>query len=747
MTSAPKGSPNVLVVLYGAVGCAGWSTYGGRIQMPTLDRLASNGLTYSQWHTTEVSLPEDSCFITGRDRPAFTELSAPASDMPGHYRREPDEAATLASVLRDAGWSTCWIGRRQGERGRTSETCAPRRSWPMAAGFERFHDLGDAANHAASDAADAAIEFLRAARHSSVDRPWYLSYCPGTDYATSVVPRAFLDRYRGKFDDGYDAYRCWALARMIERRLLPADTKLAAIRPARGAAPGDLGAVRSWRTLSADERSRSSGAAELYAATSEYADAHIGRIVEWLEESGQLDNTLILYGADNGASGDGSLDASMDDLAFFDSFPVGLRGVVETEGVIDSPLIPRSEDDALAGWLTAFSTPHRALGRSAAWAGSQPAPMLIHWPSGINARGEVRHQYHHCTDVLPTILECCGLEMPEFVAGVRQSPLAGVSMRYTFEDLSAATTKRTQWYDTAGVRSIWHEGWKATIEHAPMSSLMQSEDYDRWRLFHTDADRAETADLAAMYPEKVRELSELWLAEARSYDARSLDDVAIMKFVKCETGIPVPVSGRYVYHAHLTERHGAGVTITQGRALRIFAQIDIEGGAEGLICAQRSPFGSYALRLKACKLCFEHEFFGISSEHDLFCDAPARGRHVVGVEITRNDHHDTDGPAGHATLFVDGERSTCVTLRTMTGRFPLCGEGLTIGDGGAAAALSEHDASSSLVGARVIKIVFDVAEEAAVDAPHTAGTKGQYVARRGAEYSSGAAVAAHILPR
>jgi len=716
--SAPKGSPNVLVVLYGEVGFAGWSAYGGRIHMPTLDRLASGGLTYSQWHTAAASSPADSCLLTGRNqhRHTFGQLGGPVGETAGNGRHGPGEAATIASVLRDAGWSTCWIGRSQDESGGACDVCEPGTSWQSIAGYDCFHDFGDGAHHAASDAADAAIEFLLDAGHTTPGRPWYLSYCPGTD-STALVPRAYLDRYRGKFDDGYDTYRCWVLARMIERGLLPRDTKLAPS-AARESPSGETNAVRPWRDLSADERSRYSRAAEVYAGASEYADAQIGRIVEWLGESGQLDNTLIFYGADNGASGDALLETATDDIAFFDGFPVGLGPVTEALEVIGSAPSPHGEDDDLTGWATAFSTPHRVLDPPTAYGGGQAVPLIIHWPRGINARGEIRHQYHHCIDVVPTILECCGLEMPELVAGVRRSPLPGVSMRYTFEDASAATTKRTQCYETPGLHGIWHDGWSATIEHAAMSSLIRSPNGDRWRLFHTDADRSEAVDLAEQYPEKVRELSELWLAEARRFDVRSLNDCAIMRFVKCETGVPVPVSGRYIYHANTTALTEASATITQGTAFRIFAQVDIAGNAEGVICAQRSPFGGYAIRLRSGKLCFEHDFFGISPERDLVCDAPPLGRHVVGVEIAKHDHGDTHGPDGRATLYVDGEPSVSAPLRRMTGRFLLCGEGLVIGCDEADESHDEHEASTSLVGARVIKVVFDVAEEAAVGTAH-----------------------------
>src|SRR5215213_1574248 len=747
--SVPKNSPNVLVVLYDAVGCAGWSTYGGRIKMPTLDRLARNGLTYSQWHTSAVSAPADSCFLTGRNqhRYAFAELAGVGSDFTVDARRRPKEVATLASVLRDAGWSTCWIGRSHKEHCVASDMCAPKQSWQTDDGFVRFHDLGDGAPHAASDAADAAIEFLRDARSSSPSTAWYLSFCPGADHSVALVPRAYLDRYRGRFDDGYDAYRHWVLVRMIERGLLPRDTKLTPLGPAQERSSGETHTVRPWRTLSADERSRFSRVAEVYAATSEYADAQIGRIVAWLDDTGQLDNTLIVYGADSGASGVEMVDTSTNDIAFFDSFPVGLSGVKETLEVFGSRPSPNSEDDALGGWTAAFSTPHRVLDRSAGDGAGRSVPLVIHWPRGINARGEVRHQYHHCTDVVPTILECCGLAMPELVAGVPQSPLPGVSMRYTFEDASAATRKRTQYYEMPGTRGIWHDGWRATIGHAAMSSLIRPIDTERWHLFHTDADRSEAVDLAEQYPEKVRALSELWLAEGRKYGVQSHGDVAIMQFVKCETGVPVPVSGRYVYHPNTHELTETSATITQGRTFRVFAQIDIAAGAEGLICAQRSPFGGYALRLKGGKLRFEYDFFGISPQHDLVCDGPPLGRHVVGVEIAKQDHEHVDGPAGSVTIYVDGEPSACTPLHTMTGRFLLCGEGFTIGCDDADASHDEREASTSLVGARVIKVVFDVAEEAAMNAARTAGTKGQYVTRACSEYSSGAAVAAHILPR
>ena len=263
--------------------------------------------------------------------------------------------------------------------------------------------------------------------------------------------------------------------------------------------------------------------AEVYAALSEYTDVQIGRVIDYLEESDQLENTLIFYCADNGASGEGSPNGSVNENRFFNGYP---DDIDDNLAMIDKLGSPETYNHYPTGWAVAFSTPYRMFKRYSQYAGGTADPMVIHWPKGFTARGEVRDQYHHCTDVVPTILECCGLAMPDVVDGVRQTPLAGVSMRYSFDDADAATRKETQYYEMLSTRGLWHNGWKVSTEHGPMINKGAFDD-DRWQLFHTDVDRSEAHDLAADHPDKVRELSQLWLAQAKKSNVLPLNDYGV----------------------------------------------------------------------------------------------------------------------------------------------------------------------------------------------------------------------------
>ena len=303
--------------------------------------------------------------------------------------------------------------------------------------------------------------------------------------------------------------------------------------------------ARPWASLSEDEKTLFSRMAEVYAALSEYTDVQVRHVIDYLEESGQLDNTLIFYCADNGASGEGSPNGSVNENRFFNGYP---DDVESNLAMIDKLGSPATYNHYPTGWAVAFSTPYRMFKRYSQYAGGTADPMVIHWPKGFQARGEVRDQYHHCTDVVPTILECCGLTMPDVVEGVRHTPLAGVSMRYSFDDADAPTRKETQYYEMLSTRGLWHQGWKVSTEHGPMITKGAFDD-DRWQLFHTDVDRSEAHDLAAEHPDKVTELSELWLAEAKKNNVLPLNDYGVAGIhaleYKVAPGTPLHLLPRY----------------------------------------------------------------------------------------------------------------------------------------------------------------------------------------------------------
>ncbi|MCJ8156202.1 arylsulfatase [Sphingomonas sp. LaA6.9] len=736
---APEGAPNVLVILYDDTGQAAWSPYGGRIAMPTMDRLARNGLTYSQWHTTAVCSPTRSCFLTGRNHHAngFGTISEAATGFPGYNGHIPLENGTIAHILRNAGWSTFWIGKNHNVPVDAFSIGASKKAWPLGLGYDRFYGfIGGETNqwypeliednhfvdqpyqpeegyHFSKDIADKAITFIRDTKQSDPEKPWYMWYCPGANHAPHHAPQDYIDKYKGKFDDGYEAYRTWVLERMIERGILPQGTALTPINPLPEGVLPQADSVRPWDTLNDDEKRLFSRMAEVYAAFSEYTDVQIGRVIDYLEESGQLNNTLIFYCADNGASGEGSPNGSVNENRFFNGYPDDMESNL---AMIDKLGSPDTYNHYPTGWAVAFSSPYKMFKRYASYSGGTCDPLVIHWPAGIKARGEVRHQYHHCNDIVPTILECCGVPMPEEIDRVKQAPLAGVSMKYSFDQADAPTTKQVQYYEMAGTRGIWAGGWKAAAQHGPLPSDQGNFGKDVWELFNTEEDRAEAHDLAAEYPEKLKELQELWLDEARKNNVLPLVDLGLAAYHAAEFHAEPLKSGRYTYYPGTTEVPEASAARTLGASFKALAEVEFNGETEGVIFAQGSRFGGYSLFVKDGKLVFAYNFLGIPPEQRLTCDAPKDGRHIVGVEFAKERISDRLETFGTMTLYVDDKAVAEGEFRTQSGHYALCGEGLAIGRDAGDAVSSEYGSAFDFRGGTIEKVVFDVADDHYFDA-------------------------------
>ncbi len=734
---APKDAPNVLVILYDDTGQAAWSPYGGRINMPTMDRLAKNGLTYTQWHTTSVCSPTRSCFLTGRNHHAngFGTIAESAAGFPGYSGHIPPENATIATILRNAGWSTFWVGKNHNVPVDAFDIGANRKHWPLGLGYDRFYGfIGGETNqwfpeliednhfvdqpyqpeegyHLSKDLADKAITFIRDTKQSRPDKPWYLWYCPGANHAPHHAPKEYIEKYKGKFDDGYEAYRDWVLQRMIERGILPKGTGLTPLNPMEEGTFLEADAVRPWNSLSADEKKLFSRMAEVYAAFSEYTDAEAGRIIDYLEESGQLDNTLIFYCADNGASGEGSPNGSVNENKFFNAYPDDMK---DNLAMLDKLGSPDTYNHYPTGWAVAFSTPYRMFKRYSQYAGGTCDPLVIHWPKGFKAKGELRDQYHHCTDVVPTILECCGVKMPAVVDGVRQSPLAGVSMKYSFDRKAAKTRKKVQYYEMLSTRGIWQNGWKAATEHGPMIDRGQF-DKDRWQLFNTDKDRAEVNDLATKYPTKVKELARLWMAEARKNRALPLNDYGVVGIHSLEYKVEPSKDGRYSYYPGTTEVPEASAARTLGGSFRILAEVDFAKDSQGVIVSQGSRFGGYTLFAKDGALNFVFNFLGIPPEQKLTCPLPGAGRHIVGVSFDKRGMGKQNEVLGTMRLFVDEKEQARGDFRTQSGHYALAGEGLAVGRDAGDPVSSAYGPGFHFTGGGIVKVVYDIGNDQYVD--------------------------------
>ncbi len=700
---APEGAPNILFVLYDDTGLAAWSPFGGRINMPTLQKLADNGLMYSQWHTTALCSPTRSTLLTGRNHHlnGCAAITEGANGFPGAHGRIPEQCATIGQVLQDAGWSTYWLGKNHNVPEQDIASGGSRKEWPLQKGFDRYYGfLGGETNnwypdlvednkfvdqpygpeegyHLSKDLADNALQMIRDQKASNPSKPWFMWFCPGANHAPHHCPQEYVDKYKGKFDDGYEAYREWALPRMIAKGILPEGTTLTPVNPLPGevANPGD--AVRPWNSLNADEKRLFSRLMEVYAGFSEYTDVQVGRIIDYLEQSGQLENTLVLYAADNGASGEGSPNGSVNENKFFNNYPDELSENLKYLDVLGGP---DTYEHYPTGWAVATSTPFKMFKRYSEYAGGTCDPLVISWPKGIKAKGEVRNQYHHSTDIVPTILEVCGLEMPTVYRGVEQYPLSGVSMRYTFDAKpDAPTMKKRQYYAMLGTRGIWENGWKAVALHAPLTGKGHF-DKDEWELYHVDADRAESRNLAKEHPEKLQALIKAWFEEAEKNLVLPLDDRSAAEQLGIERPAEEAPRERYIYYPG-TAPVPEGVAVNcRGRSYKILANVEIaDANCSGVIFAHGSRFGGHSLFIRDKKLHYVYNFLGIKPEQQFVSPELKPGKYTLGMEFMRESAGKYGESLGKARLYVNDTAVAEGPMRTQPGKFTLSGDGLCIG--------------------------------------------------------------------
>jgi arylsulfatase A-like enzyme len=734
---APEGSPNVLIVLYDDTGLAAWSPFGGRIQMPTLQRLAGDGLTYSQWHTTALCSPTRSCFLTGRNhhQNGMACITEGAIGYPGANAHIPPECGTLAEVMRRAGWSTFWLGKNHSVPVDDLHAGSTKETWPLHQGWDRFYGfLGGETNqwypdltvdnhqieqpytpeegyHLSKDLADQAIGMIRDVKQSAPSRPWFMWFCPGANHAPHHVAREWADKYKGQFDDGYEAYREWVLPRMIEKGILPEGTELTPMNPMPEATYSPLDDVRPWDSLSDDEKRLFARMAEVYAGLSEYTDHQVGRIVDHLEETGQLENTLIFYCADNGASAEGSPNGSVNENKFFNGWPDEMEENLEH---LDDLGSPNTYNHYPTGWAFAFSTPFRMFKRYS-YQGGVCDPLVVHWPKGIKARGEVRHQYHHAIDVVPTILDCCGLVFPETLNGHEQVPLPGHSMRYSFDSPEARTHTIRQYYAMLGTRGIWEEGWKAVAVHGPTSGIGHF-DEDQWQLFHTDQDRSEARDLAKENPEKLKALIDAWFEEAEKYNVLPLDDRPGFEILLDPRPQPEAPRDTFVYYPDTADVPESVAANTRGRSFKILAEVELTSpDAEGVIFAHGSRFGGHALFLKDQKLWYVYNFLGIPPEQQFVSGKLDVGRHVLGMEFTKERTGEHGEAHGTTTLHLDGEAVAEGPMRTQLATFTLCGDGLCIGRDSADAVSKEYRSPARFKGGTILQVEVNVGDDQYID--------------------------------
>jgi arylsulfatase len=495
--------------------------------------------------------------------------------------------------------------------------------------------------------------------------------------------------------------------------VLPEGTTMTPINPlptdVAATAPND--AVRPWNTLNADEKKLFSRMAEVFAGFSEYTDAQVGRIIDYLTETGQLENTVVFYCADNGASGEGSPNGSVNENKFFNGYPDELS---ENMKYIDTLGSPDTYEHYPTGWATAFSTPFQMFKRYAQFAGGTCDPMIISWPKGIKSKGQVRDQYHHATDVAATVLDVAGLEMPKEYKGIKQYPLNGVSMRYSFDEPTTPTTRKRQYFAMLGTRGIWQDGWKAAALHAPISN-QGNFDQDRWELYHVAEDRSESTNVAEQYPDKVKELIDAWFEEAKNNFVLPLDDRSAVEQAGTPRPQAEPPRDRYLYYPDTAPvPEGVAVSI-RGKSYNIAANVDLTPDAEGVIFAHGSRFGGHTMFISGGRLHYVYNFLGIKPEQEFVSPPLAPGKQTLGVSFTREKTGEYGESLGTTTLFVNGKPVTSGPMRAQIGKFTLAGDGLCVGYDSGDNVSQKYKNPGTFTGGTIKVVAFDVSEKAYVD--------------------------------
>jgi len=681
---AKEGAPNIVFIVlddtgFGQIGC-----YGAPIETPVIDSLAANGLRYNNMHTTALCSPTRSCLLTGRNHHSngLACITEASTGFPGSNGYIPFENGFLPEMLLQHGYNTFAVGKWHLTPSDQASAAGPYDRWPLGRGFERYYGFlgGDTHQyypdlmydnhhvsppktpeegyHLTEDLVDRAINFIADAKQVAPNKPFFTYFCTGATHAPHHVPKEWADKYKGKFDDGWEAYRDKVFKKQKEMGIIPEDAELSRHDPD----------VKPWDECAPEEKKLYARMMEVYAGFLSHTDHHIGRLLDFLKSIGEFDNTLIVLISDNGASPEGGPTGSVNESYFFNNVKESLE---ENIRLIDKLGGPEVFNHYAWGWAWAGDAPFRRWKRET-YRGGISDPLVVHWPNGIEAKGEIRTQYVHAIDIVPTVLEKLGIEAPTVIKGVTQSPIEGVSFAHTLDDAAARSKHHTQYFEMLGHRSIYHDGWRAVCPwpgtsfaeaDVPFGSPIYADtlkelDAKHWELYHVDEDFAENHNLADSEPERLTEMITRWYVEAGKYNVLPTDGRGIIRALLERPNI-APGRTNYVYYPGTQPVSHTVAARVLNRSHSITADVEIpESGAEGVLLCHGDNQGGYVFYMKDRKLRYAHNYvtrhlYSVESERDV-----SEGRHQLRYEFEvtgEPDFGEGKGAPGHGRLFVDGK--------------------------------------------------------------------------------------------
>jgi arylsulfatase A-like enzyme len=667
---APKGAPNVVVVLIDDAGFGASNNFGGPCSMPTLDKMASEGLSYNRFHTTALCSPTRVALLTGYNHHSNNAgaIMETATTFPGNTGVRPQSITPMAEVLRQNGYNTAAFGKYHETPPWEISNSGPFDRWPTHSGFEKFYGfIGGETNqwapliydgtaqvelpkdpnfHFTTDMTDKAISWVNFQQALSPEKPFFIYFAPGATHAPHHVPKEWADKYKGKFDQGWDKLREQTLERQKKLGIVPQNTKLAP-------KPSD---IKDWDKLSADEKKLFTRQMEVYAGFLEQTDYEIGRLSSAIQDLGVMDNTIFIYiVGDNGASAEGQMNGMYNEMTYFNGIPESIPDMLKH---YDEWGGPTTYPHYSAGWAVAMDSPFSYTKQVASDFGGTRNGMVIHWPSGIKAKGEIRSQFGHVIDIAPTIYEISKIPAPKTVNGIVQDPIEGTSLAYSFNDAAAAEKHTVQYFEMFGNRAVYKDGWLARTIHRPawQSKPSQALTEDPWELYNSKEDFSLSKNVAAKNPDKLKELQSLFMKEAEKYHVLPIDDRLLERTNAELMGRPT-VMGKRTSVIYGEGMKGMGVDVfidLRNKSYTITADVEIKDDGNGVIVCQGGRFGGLSFYVKDGKPAFTYNYLGLESTNIIAVQSLKAGKYKLIYDFSYDGSG--MGKGGNGAITVNGNK-------------------------------------------------------------------------------------------